>query len=228
MYRIIPSGSRPAARMCRQIHSSCISCRAHSKEIIDTRETQGKLKDIKKDLWQNQFVLKHFEIPGKFQKFFTGRMRKREVNRLDRQLNGTPQTDELLRVGPRKMITDEPLQKKKMEMLRSQVLRILEAHLSSEHLPVLVSFNLKSVVCCYKVTSRGKHTDGSRPHEIRRIIEESSAYLGAIVNQELAKGAGKKIGVPRSVRVRFSNGTATSKLIERIQAEMQQQADKKA
>ncbi|KAJ2648048.1 hypothetical protein IWW40_004254 [Coemansia sp. RSA 1250] len=208
--------------MYRQIHSSCVACKAHSKKIIDTRDTRGKLKEVKRDLWQNQFVLDHFDIPGKFQKFFTGRMRKREVNRMDRQLNGTPQTDELVQVGPRKMVTDEELQKKKMEMLRSQVLRILEKHLSSGNLPVLVSFNLKSVTCCYKVTSRGKQTDGSRPHEIRRIIEESSAYLGAIINQELARGAGRKIGVPRSVRVRFTNGTATAKLLERIQAEMQQ------
>ncbi|KAJ1739034.1 hypothetical protein LPJ78_005196 [Coemansia sp. RSA 989] len=136
MYKISPSSSRTAAQMYRQIHSSCVACKAHSKKIIDTRDTRGKLKEVKRDLWQNQFVLDHFDIPGKFQKFFTGRMRKREVNRMDRQLNGTPQTDELVQVGPRKMVTDEELQKKKMEMLRSQVLRILEKHLSSGNLPV--------------------------------------------------------------------------------------------
>ncbi|KAJ2449028.1 hypothetical protein EV183_005119 [Coemansia sp. RSA 2336] len=196
--------------MYRQIHSSCVACKAHSKKIIDTRDTKGKLKEVKRDLWQNQFILDHFDIPGKFQKFFTGRMRKREVSRMDRQLNGVPQTDELVQVGSRKMVTDEALQKKKMDMLRSQVLRILETHLSSENLPVRqLSLQYWEI------------TDASI-HEIRRIIEESSAYLGAIINQELAKGAGRKIGVPRPVRVRFTNGTVTSKLLERIEAEVQQ------
>ncbi|KAJ1933315.1 hypothetical protein GGF37_006771, partial [Kickxella alabastrina] len=57
--------------------------------------------------------------------------------------------------------------------------------------------------------------------QIRKIIRESSEYLNLIVNQELSKGVSRGIGAPRSIRLKFTNSTATSKLIDKMQADIE-------
>lgn len=115
-----------------------------SIQTIDTNE----LQETKRGIWRKQFVLDHFSIPGKYQKFFTGRLRKREQKKYERQLMDPIARNSLLsgdkglnrissHAGGRNVVTlDEELQLKKMEMLRAQILRILERHLASEQLPV--------------------------------------------------------------------------------------------
>ncbi|KAJ1838885.1 hypothetical protein LPJ70_005283 [Coemansia sp. RSA 2708] len=228
------AASRALGPRLLRLHTTSHPNKPPRGAIADRRDTESRLKSVKRSLWGNQFVLDNFDIPGKFQKFFTGRLRKREVRRHERQLNGPVQTDELVQVGARNVVVDEALQVRKMRLLRDQIVRILEAQLASDRLPVrqlslqhweitdvLVSFNLKSAVCCYKVTSADKRADGTRPHDVRRIIGEASEYLNAIVNQELAKGARRKIGTPPSVRIRFVSSTDTSKILERMHAELQ-------
>ncbi|KAJ2621635.1 hypothetical protein GGI26_003969 [Coemansia sp. RSA 1358] len=205
-----------------------------SNPIEDTTDTRGKLKKIERSLWRKQFVLDNYDIPGKYKKYFTGKLRKRETNQLKRQLDPTSNDapSDLIRVSARTVTLDEDTQVHKMRLMRSQILRILERHLSSDQLPVrqlslqyweildvLVSFNLKTAICCFRVTAK-ESTEGIKPFQVRRIIQESSEYLNLIVNQELSKGAGKGIGAPRSVRVRFTNGAATSKLMEKMQMEV--------
>ncbi|KAJ1758466.1 hypothetical protein GGH19_004306 [Coemansia sp. RSA 1807] len=225
--------ARTTVQVQRQLHTSSVVCKRRPQQIVDNKKTHGRLEDLKQNIWEKQFVIDHFEIPGKFQKYFTGRLRKREAKRLDRQINGVPQTDELVRIGPRKVVVDENAQLKKMEMLQAQITRILEDHLTSDDLPVrqlslqyweitnvLVSFNLKSVVCCYKVTMPDRRTDSVKPQEVRQIIQESSEYLNAVVNQELAGGPNRRIGTNRAVRIKFTNGSKASEIIERMEAEL--------
>ncbi|KAJ2352042.1 hypothetical protein GGF43_003858, partial [Coemansia sp. RSA 2618] len=114
----IRRAAQAAAQLRRQIHTSSAFCKRRPHEAVDAPETtRGSIQEVKQDLWQKQFVLDNFEIPGKYQKFFTGRMRKREAQRLDRRINGPPQSDELMRIAARKMVTDEKTQEKKMDML---------------------------------------------------------------------------------------------------------------
>ncbi|KAJ1812891.1 hypothetical protein LPJ56_005350 [Coemansia sp. RSA 2599] len=201
-------------------------------------ESAGRLQDVEHSLWRKQLVLDNFHIPGKYQKFFTGRLRKREKSRMEKQLetatadggaaSGDP-TD-LKRQSARLVTMDEGVQAKKMEMMRSQILRILERHLASGNLPVrqlsmqyweitdvLVSFNLRTAVCCYKVTANPGEED-VQAFQVRKIIRESTEYLNLVVNQELGKGASRGIGAPRAVRLKFTNSTSTTKLMELMQA----------
>ncbi|PIA13218.1 hypothetical protein COEREDRAFT_11647 [Coemansia reversa NRRL 1564] len=200
--------------------------------------TVGKMEEvnkIKRSIQQNQFVLDNFEIPGKFQKFFTGRLRKRETHKWERRLGLVEKESELVKVSARPVVVDAVLQEKKMLMLRDQILRILEAHLSGDQLPtrllslqyweitdVLVSFRLSSATCFYRIAINKAEKGKVRPSEVRRIIKESEKYLSAIVNLELAKGVTQSIGLPGKVRVRFSNATAKTKLLEQIEDEIHQ------
>ncbi|KAJ2615486.1 hypothetical protein H4S08_001221 [Coemansia sp. RSA 1365] len=194
-----------------------------------------EVNKIKRSIQQNQFVLDNFEIPGKFQKFFTGRLRKRETHKWERRLGLVEKESELVKVSARPVVVDAVLQEKKMLMLRDQILRILEAHLSAGQLPtrllslqyweitdVLVSFRLSSATCFYRITINKGEKGKVRPSEVRRIIKESEKYLSAIVNLELAKGTIQSIGLPGKVRVKFSNATAKTKLLEQIEDEIQQ------
>ncbi|KAJ2499770.1 hypothetical protein GGH96_003283 [Coemansia sp. RSA 1972] len=197
--------ARTTVQVRRQLHTSSVVCKRRPQQIVDTKKTHGRLEDLKQNIWEKQFVLDHFEIPGKFQKYFTGRLRKREAKRLDRQINGVPQTDELVRIGPRKIVADEAAQLKKMEMLQAQITRILEDHLTSDDLPVR-QLSLQY----WEITNQ----------EVRRIIQESSEYLNAVVNQELAGGPNRRIGTNRAVRIKFTNGSKASEIIERMEAEL--------
>ncbi|KAJ1831170.1 hypothetical protein LPJ63_004461 [Coemansia sp. RSA 2711] len=200
------AASRALGPRLHRLHTTSRPNKPPRAAIADRRDTESRLKSVKRSLWGNQFVLDNFDIPGKFQKFFTGRLRKREVRRHERQLNGPVQTDELVQVGARNVVVDEALQVRKMRLLRDQIVRILEAQLASDRLPVR-QLSLQH----WEITD----------HDVRRIIGEASEYLNAIVNQELAKGARRKIGTPRSVRIRFVSSTDTSKILERMHAELQ-------
>ncbi|KAJ1953047.1 hypothetical protein GGI12_006100, partial [Dipsacomyces acuminosporus] len=183
-----------------------------------------------------QLVINNYDIPGKYQKYFTGRLRKRETKRLERQLDSGDMEQEvgdLKRVSARTASIDEQASERKRLLLRSHILRILEHHLASDQLPVrqlsmqyweitdvIVSFSMKTAICCYKVTSSSKD-ESVKPYQIRRIIQESSDYLNAVINQELAKGSSRSFKGPKSVKVKFRNGTATARLMERIQSEIQ-------
>ncbi|KAJ1777047.1 hypothetical protein LPJ77_003102 [Coemansia sp. RSA 2523] len=197
--------ARTTVQVQRQLHTSSVVCKRRPQQIVDNKKTHGRLEDLKQNIWEKQFVIDHFEIPGKFQKYFTGRLRKREAKRLDRQINGVPQTDELVRIGPRKVVVDENAQLKKMEMLQAQITRILEDHLTSDDLPVR-QLSLQY----WEITNQ----------EVRQIIQESSEYLNAVVNQELAGGPNRRIGTNRAVRIKFTNGSKASEIIERMEAEL--------
>ncbi|KAJ2659089.1 hypothetical protein IW148_004380 [Coemansia sp. RSA 1199] len=197
--------ARTTVQVQRQLHTSSAMCKHRPQQIVDNKKTRGRLEDLKQNIWEKQFVIDHFEIPGKFQKYFTGRLRKRETKRLDRQINGVPQTDELVRIGPRKVVADEKAQLKKMEMLQGQITRILEDHMASDDLPVR-QLSLQY----WEITN----------YQVRQIIQESSEYLNAVVNQELAGGPNRRIGTNRAVRIKFTNGSKASEIIERMEAEL--------
>ncbi|KAJ1895904.1 hypothetical protein LPJ66_004311 [Kickxella alabastrina] len=198
------------------------------KRFAAQDSSAGKLQEVERSLWRKQFVLDNFHIPGKYQKYFTGRLRKREQSRMEKQLEQPKEDDNLKRISARTITVDEKTQLKKIDLMRGQILRILERHLSTGDLPVrqlslqyweitdvLVSFSLKSAICCYKVTAR------TADENIQPIIRESSEYLNLIVNQELSKGVSRGIGAPRSIRLKFTNSTATSKLIDKMQADIE-------
>ncbi|KAJ2712761.1 hypothetical protein H4S00_005668 [Coemansia sp. D1744] len=65
-----------------------------------------------------------------------------------------------------------------------------------------------------------RRTDSVKPQEVRQIIQESSEYLNAVVNQELAGGPNRRIGTNRAVRIKFTNGSKASEIIERMEAEL--------
>ncbi|KAJ2372046.1 hypothetical protein GGI05_007704, partial [Coemansia sp. RSA 2603] len=179
--------------------------------------TSGKLQELERSIWRKQLVLDHYDIPGKYQKYFTGRLRKREKSRMERELSGRSNDDSqeqgLKRVAARSITVDDNVQARKIEIMRGQILRILERHLASENLPVrqlslqyweitdvLVSFNLKTVICCYKVTAKTAEAK-IQPFQVRKIIRDSTEYLNLVVNQELAKGVSRGIGAPRTIRL---------------------------
>ncbi|KAJ2001643.1 hypothetical protein GGI04_003658 [Coemansia thaxteri] len=212
------------------------------KPIKEAAATE--VQEEKRSIWRKQFVLNNYDIPGKYQKFFTGRLRNREASRFKKQLDEQPSEDaggKVPRVGSRAVILDEELQHKRVESMRSQVLRILERHLSTGQLPVrqlsmqyweitdvLVSFNLKTVVCCYQVTAKHKE-EQIKPYQIRKIIKESTKYLGMVVNQELGQsmgwGASRSIGGPRTVNLKFVSGAATAKLMDKMAADVHRQSE---
>ncbi|KAJ1953836.1 hypothetical protein EC988_002764 [Linderina pennispora] len=186
------------------------------------RKPSPEIAELTRSLQRKQLVLDHFDIPGKYQKFFTGRLRKRETRRMERQLEDNKQTaaGDLKRVSAKSDSFDEEVQTRRQLALRKHILRILEHHLSSDQLPVrqlsllyweitdvIVSFNLKSVVCCYKITASTKD-EGIKPYQMRKIIDESTEYLNAVVNQRLKA----------PVRIRFRNSTPTAKLLEQIES----------
>ncbi|KAJ2715188.1 hypothetical protein H4R19_001339 [Coemansia spiralis] len=198
---------------------------------------RGRIEDVKDSLRQQQYVLDNFEIPGKYQKFLTGKMRKREVAQWDRKLAG-PDEDGLVRVAARSVVVDKQAHDRKADMLSGQIKRILEAHLAGDQLPVrqlslqyweiaqvIVAPSLRSAVCYYQLTSSSSRDD-MRPYHVRQAVQDSAAYLSAVVNQELAKGAGRSIGATRPVRVRFVNGVLTPALADAMQAEIQAHGDR--
>ncbi|KAJ2826282.1 hypothetical protein FBU31_003488, partial [Coemansia sp. 'formosensis'] len=110
--------------------------KALAKTASDVADEQQQ--EMKRSIWRKQFVLDNYDIPGRYQKFFTGRLRNREENRYKRELEQTKEdtTDKIPRVGARAVTMDEDVQHKRVEAMRSLVLRILERHLSSGQLPV--------------------------------------------------------------------------------------------
>ncbi|KAJ2444049.1 hypothetical protein GGF42_006431 [Coemansia sp. RSA 2424] len=191
---------------------------------------------MKRSIWRKQFVLDNYDIPGRYQKFFTGRLRNRESNRYKRQLEQGKEdsADKVPRIGARAVTMDEEVQHKRVEAMRSLILRILERHLSSAQLPVrqlsmqyweitdvLVSFNLKTAICCYRVTAKDKE-EPIKPFQIRKIIKESTAYLNMVVNQELELTRGRGMGRPRGVNLKFVSGAATDRLMEMLEADVSQ------
>ncbi|KAJ2783789.1 hypothetical protein GGI15_002451 [Coemansia interrupta] len=210
--------------------------------------TSSKLEGLERSLWRKQLVLDHYDIPGKYLKFFTGRLRKREKGRMERELSGNnagkdggdSQAQGLKRVAARSITVDDDVQARKIDIMRGQILRILERHLASENLPVrqlslqyweitdvLVSFNLKTAICCYKVTTKTAESN-IQPFQVRKIIRESTEYLNLVVNEELAKGVSRGIGAPRTIRLKFTNSTSTSKLLEKMQAEIDTSDDQQS
>ncbi|KAJ2487491.1 hypothetical protein IWW37_005224 [Coemansia sp. RSA 2050] len=203
--------------------------KALAKTASDIADEQTQ--EMERSIWRKQFVLDNYDIPGRYQKFFTGRLRNREANRYKRQLEQTKEaTDKVPRVGARAVTMDEEVQHKRVEAMRSLVLRILERHLSSGQLPVrqlsmqyweitdvLVSFNLKTAICCYKITAKDKE-EPVKPFQIRKVIRESTAYLNMVVNQELNKTRGR----PRAVNLKFVSGSATARLMEMLEADVRQ------
>ncbi|KAJ1722435.1 hypothetical protein LPJ53_003161 [Coemansia erecta] len=220
-----------------------------SKNYKSSDTTSGKLEELERSLWRKQLVLDHYDIPGKYLKYFTGRLRKREKGRMERELlsgTGAGKVDDsqaqqgLKRVAARSITVDDDVQARKIDIMRGQILRILERHLASENLPVrqlslqyweitdvLVSFNLKTAVCCYKVTTKTAES-AIQPFQVRKIVRESSEYLNLVVNQELAKGVSRGIRAPRTIRLKFTNSTSTSKLLEKMQAEIDTSDDQQS
>ncbi|KAJ2087951.1 hypothetical protein IW146_007747 [Coemansia sp. RSA 922] len=208
--------------------------KALAKTASDIADEQTQ--EMKRSIWRKQFVLDNYDIPGRYQKFFTGRLRNREANRYKRELEQTKEdtTDKVPRVGARAVTMDEEVQHKRVEAMRSLILRILERHLSSGQLPVrqlsmqyweitdvLVSFNLKTAICCYKVTAKNKE-ELIKPYQIRKIIKESTAYLNMVINQELDQTRGRGTGRPRAVNLKFVSGAATDRLMGMLQANVSQ------
>ncbi|KAJ2890700.1 hypothetical protein IWW38_003991, partial [Coemansia aciculifera] len=62
---------------------------------------QEQAQEMKRSIWRKQFVLDNYDIPGKYKKFFTGRLRNRESNRYKRELEQGKEdsTDKVPRVG---------------------------------------------------------------------------------------------------------------------------------
>ncbi|KAJ2472557.1 hypothetical protein GGI02_001501 [Coemansia sp. RSA 2322] len=185
------------------------------KPIKEAAATE--VQEEKRSIWRKQFVLNNYDIPGKYQKFFTGRLRNREASRFKKQLDEQPSEDaggKVPRVGSRAVILDEELQHKRVESMRSQVLRILERHLSTGQLPVR-----QLSMQYWEITD----------YQIRKIIKESTKYLGMVVNQELGQsmgwGASRSIGGPRTVNLKFVSGAATAKLMDKMAADVHRQSE---
>lgn len=62
-----------------------------------------------------------------------------------------------------------------------------------------------------------------KPFHIRRIVEESAEYLNMVVNQELAKSVSRNLRTPQNIRLRFTNGTSTTKLLEKLQQQQDEE-----
>ncbi|ORX65942.1 hypothetical protein DL89DRAFT_270494 [Linderina pennispora] len=169
------------------------------------KKPSPEIAELTRSLQRKQLVLDHFDIPGKYQKFFTGRLRKRETRRMERQLEDNKQTaaGDLKRVSAKSDSFDEEVQTRRQLALRKHILRILGAPPLSllywEITDVIVSFNLKSVVCCYKITASTKD-EGIKPYQMRKIVDESTEYLNAVC------GSGSGTGTP------------TAKLLEQIES----------
>ncbi|KAJ1661936.1 hypothetical protein EV178_006291 [Coemansia sp. RSA 1646] len=208
--------------------------------IEDTTDTSSRFENLDRMLQRKQFVLDNFDVPSKFQKYFTGRLRKREASRMQRQLefgkvrNGrkVETSNDVVRVNAREITHDEAQQQRKMLLMRGQILRIIERHLSSASLPahhlsmqnweiidVIVTFNLKEAICFYKVTPNA-FTEEFGLDKMRRVIDESTDYFNTVVNRELDKGVGKGIGTRKAIRLKFSNGEKMTKLIDKMASEV--------
>ncbi|KAJ2464405.1 hypothetical protein GGI03_003249 [Coemansia sp. RSA 2337] len=181
--------------------------KALAKTASDIADEQTQ--EMKRSIWRKQFVLDNYDIPGRYQKFFTGRLRNREANRYKRQLEQTKEdaTDKVPRVGARAVTMDEEVQLKRVEAMRSLILRILERHLSSGQLPVR-----QLSMQYWEITD----------YQIRKIIKESTAYLNMVVNQELDQTRGRGTGRPRAVNLKFVSGAATDRLMGMLQANVSQ------
>ncbi|KAJ2745071.1 hypothetical protein GGI20_002445 [Coemansia sp. BCRC 34301] len=207
-----------------QAIASAIFSRQFSKSSSDIAHTLKKPKrsgrvfskiadkqtqDMKRSIWRKQFVLDNYDIPGKYQRFFTGRLRNRESNRYKRELEqpGEDLADKVPRVGARAVTMDEEVQHRRVEAMRSLILRILERHLSSAQLPVR-----QLSMQYWEITD----------HQIRKIIKESTAYLNMVVNQELEQTRGRGVGQPRGVNLKFVSGAATDRLMRMIEADVDQ------
>ncbi|KAJ2551082.1 hypothetical protein EV175_003823 [Coemansia sp. RSA 1933] len=209
--------------------------------IEDTTDTSPRLESLDRMLQRKKFVLDHFDVPSKFQKLFTGRLRKRETSRMQRQLEfgkfrdgkRVDTNDEVVRVNARGVIEDETQQQRKMLLMRGQILRIIERHLSSASLParhlsmqnwevvdVIVTFNLREAICFYKVTPN-EFTESFGVEKMRRVIDESTDYFNRIVNKELDNGASKGIGTRKAIRLKFRNSERTTKLISEMECEIE-------
>ncbi|KAJ2401583.1 hypothetical protein GGI23_001297 [Coemansia sp. RSA 2559] len=183
--------------------------------IEDTTDTSSRVENLDRILQRKQFVLDNFDVPSKFRKFFTGRLRKRESSRMKRQLefgkfrNGrkVDTSNDVVRISAREITQDEAHQQRKMVLMRGQILRIIERHLSSASLPARhLSMQNWEVI----------------DDKMHRVIVESTDYFTKVVNRELDNGAGKGIGTRNAIRLKFSNGEESTKLI----AEMESEVDK--
>ncbi|KAJ1801378.1 hypothetical protein LPJ59_000343 [Coemansia sp. RSA 2399] len=232
----------PSLRKNKVIKSSKEGSKKASSIIEDTTDTSPRIENLDRILQRKQFVLDNFDVPSKFRKFFTGRLRKRESSRMKRQLEygkfrdgrKVDTSNDVVRVNAREITQDEAHQQRKMVLMRGQILRIIERHLSSASLParhlsmqnwevidVIVTFNLKEAICFYKVTPN-EFTESFGLDKMHRVIAESTDYFTKVVNRDLDSGAGKGIGTRNAVRLKFSNGEESTKLI----AEMESEVDK--
>ncbi|KAJ2777421.1 hypothetical protein H4R18_005164 [Coemansia javaensis] len=197
----------------RAFHAAAAVAAATVRKRAPTAQARrGRVEDVAHSMRQNQYVLDNFEVPGRYKKFLTGKARKREAARWARRLaepgdgDGDGDGGDLVRVAARAVVEDEDAQRRRAEMLRGQILRILEAHLAAGQLPTRL-LSLQH----WRITH----------YHVRRAVRESAAYLTAVVARELARGAARSIGAPRAVRLRFVNGAVTPALEAQMQAEIQ-------
>ncbi|KAJ2571220.1 hypothetical protein IW140_001672 [Coemansia sp. RSA 1813] len=193
--------------------------------IEDTTDTSSRFENLDRMLQRKQFVLDNFDVPSKFQKYFTGRLRKREASRMQRQLefgkvrNGrkVETSNDVVRVNAREITHDEAQQQRKMLLMRGQILRIIERHLSSASLPAHhLSMQNWEII---DVTPNA-FTEEFGLDKMRRVIDESTDYFNTVVNRELDKGVGKGIGTRKAIRLKFSNGEKMTKLIDEMASEV--------
>ncbi|KAJ2515430.1 hypothetical protein GGI11_003767 [Coemansia sp. RSA 2049] len=193
----------PSSRETKTMRKLKASSKKTGSIIEDTTDTSSKLKNLDRMIQRKKFVLDHFDVPSKFQKFFTGRLRNRESNRMQRQLeygksdNGRkpePKSDDVVRVNAREVVGDDDNQHRKIHLLRRNILRILENHLSSGLLPA---------------------------HHLSMQNWEITDHFNNVVNYELEKGVARGIGIRNKIQLQFSNGEVMDKLLDGMKSEIQ-------
>ncbi|KAJ2513302.1 hypothetical protein H4217_006408 [Coemansia sp. RSA 1939] len=205
----------PSSRETKTMRKLKASSKKTGSIIEDTTDTSSKLKNLDRMIQRKKFVLDHFDVPSKFQKFFTGRLRNRESNRMQRQLeygksdNGRkpePKSDDVVRVNAREVVGDDDNQHRKIHLLRRNILRILENHLSSGLLPA------------HHLSMQNWEITDDKMH---RLIKEATEHFNNVVNYELEKGVARGIGIRNRIQLQFSNGEVMDKLLDGMKSEIQ-------
>ncbi|KAJ2617115.1 hypothetical protein EV177_000723 [Coemansia sp. RSA 1804] len=205
----------PSSRETKTMRKIKASSKKAGSIIEDTTDTSSKLKNLDRMIQRKKFVLDHFDVPSKFQKFFTGRLRNRESNRMQRQLeygksnNGRkpePKNDDVIRVNAREVAGDDDNQHRKIHLLRRNILRILENHLSSGLLPAH-----------HLSMQNWEITDVT----LEWLIKEATEHFNNVVNYELEKGVARGIGIRNKIQLQFSNGEVMDKLLDGMKSEIQ-------
>ncbi|KAJ2754575.1 hypothetical protein H4S06_003564 [Coemansia sp. BCRC 34490] len=224
----------PSSRETKTMRKLKASSKKAGSIIEDTTDTSSKLKNLDRMIQRKKFVLDHFDVPSKFQKFFTGRLRNRESNRMQRQLeygksdNGRkpePKSDDVIRVNAREVAGDDDNQHRKIHLLRRNILRILENHLSSGLLPAhhlsMQNWEITDgAICLYTVTPN-EFTESFGMDKMHRLVKEATEHFNNVVNYELEKGVARGIGIRNRIQLQFSNGEVMDKLLDGMKSEIQ-------